>query len=409
MRPAPVLLLVLAAPLFAADVLNQGNGKDTSNIVVLGDGWTDAKMDEYRASVRSMVDGLFTIDPYEHYRDTIRVTRLDVASRSQGCRFAYPPKSWGKELREEYKSRETAFGVVWKPSEDEDGPVLSKAGQERVDAAIGDIPCKVAIILTPDTEINNGVAMHRPHRSYIVMNNLDKEKLGDRKGTLAHELGHALFGLDDEYCYTDIPLQTESTCPNTTVDDNPQTTKWAHLIGVIGMAPQPCSPTSGNGIFHPGPECRMNNKYPYPDNFCVVCLEGIRGRVQSSYRLIASSEPAKPHVEVELFKSMNFKVKLRPLGTELRTFWQVDGKNAGPGVVTKSSSGWTVEKTIGGPVAGLTPGTHEVRFLVEDGHNDFTVKTGTPSSRAPQARVWWVHVLGALGKPVTLEDEDAWP
>lgn len=408
MRRALALALVLAAPVFA-DVLNEGNGKDTSNIVILGDGWTDAKMDEFRAAVKSMVDGLFTINPYDHYRDTIRITRLDVVSKSQGCRFEHPPKSWGKELGEEYKKRETAFGVVWMPSETKDGPEVSDEGLKKIDAAIGDIPCKVAIVLTPDTEVNNGVAKHRPNRAYIIMNSVDKAKLGDRKGTMAHELGHALFGLDDEYCYAGFAGQTETDYPNTSVDSNPKTTKWAHLIDQLGMAPQPCSPGGGNGIFHPGPPCRMNAVYPYPDDFCMVCLEAIRGRVQSSYRLIASGEPSRSFIELELFKSMTFKVKLRPLGEELRTYWQVDGKNVGPGVVTKAKDGWTIEKTIGAPPSSLLPGTHEVRFLVEDGHDDFTGKTPEPYAKAPQARIWWVRVLDALGKSVTLEEDDGWP
>jgi len=97
--------------------------------------------------------------------------------------------------------------------------------------------------------------------------------------TLTHELGHALFGLGDEYgevpaCFDDSPsdLATEHdpflTVANLSLD--PDGTKWADLVEGAregGMRYDRC-------VYHPTDRCRMLNRDD--DRFCPVCDDAIR-------------------------------------------------------------------------------------------------------------------------------------
>ncbi len=100
--------------------------------------------------------------------------------------------------------------------------------------------------------------------------------------TLIHELGHALFGLADEYGsdHAGAPsaavFEDYAHCPN--VSDDADTTRWRHVPGakvIEGGAGH------AKGVYRPFASCRMNESYSM--NFCAFCQGYIEAVMQSEH------------------------------------------------------------------------------------------------------------------------------
>ena len=408
-RFALVALLVLAGALPAlagpsTTELLPGNGKDGFNLVITGDGWSDEDLKtKWPAAVQSVVDGLFTIDPYSYLKNAFHVVRIDVASKQHGCRFSDPPTCFRKDLgyefdddgkltksppewtddkKKEMQLRETHYGLTWSGCT---APTVTADVRKKLKDDLGDIPCTVAIIITPDEEINNGCSS--PGDPYvIIMNTIDKADMGDFKGTLAHELGHAFFRLGDEYPGRKKKPTNEPEQPNCTLNNDKETVKWGYLTKTIspgGMGAPDC--------YHGLDPCRMNDVYPYPERFCIVCAQAMTERVSAQYRFIESTDPSGSILpKYTALNPIHFKVKMRgSSASEYAMSWVYDGKNLGPGTVTPGGSGPTSEFTLNRPPMSF--GIHRMSFLVEDQHN-IIKKNPDAVDKAPQSKDWWLTI-----------------
>lgn len=423
MRPLALLVALLSVAVASAwaqaarEEIYPGNGKDGFTLVITGDGWTDADLKTvWPAKVKSVIDKLWSIDPYGYFKHAFRIIRLDVASASHGCAYADPPKyfrkdlgfetdgsgnvtktpdGWTEDSRKELMApkRSTHYGLVWPATGS--APAVTAAVREKLKADLGDIQTEVVVIITPDEEINNGVA-DPGHPQVIVMNTIDEADMGDFVGTIAHELGHAFFFLGDEYGGNNS-RPSRLYFKNVEFDGDVSSVQWKHLVQSAFPGGGGCS-----SMWHPTQSCRMSADHPYKDRFCVVCLQAMSERVSASFRLIESTDPSGTVLpKYTALGSMNFKVKLRGSGSSNYAIsWIFDGKNLGAGTVTPGASGPTAEFTLKAPP--LMFGVHKMTFLVEERHN-FVKANPTPGQtpsdkieKVPQSKDWWITVIPAV-------------
>ena len=66
-------------------IINNGISQNRYDIAVMGDGYTAAEMDKYRADVQRFMDGVFAQEPYREYQRYFNVHRIDVVSNQSGA------------------------------------------------------------------------------------------------------------------------------------------------------------------------------------------------------------------------------------------------------------------------------------------------------------------------------------
>lgn len=243
--------------------MNGVEGKQGITILLVPEGFTEGEMGNFHVATEEMVSGLLTVREYAKYRDSFHILRQDIRSKQSG--LSDPATN---------QKRDTAFNVTFgddqhiprrctMPSDDWNATSAANLRTLR-ERTLAD----VVVVVTNTTE-HSGCA--RWHEQLIV-------QPGGRTGRiLAHELGHALFGLGDEYveqgqnCRSDYPNLT-----TTTVRAN---IPWSDLIlpstrlptmdfnsGVVGAFEGGgyCS----TGVYRPAYRCMMNN---LNDDMCPVC------------------------------------------------------------------------------------------------------------------------------------------
>ncbi|KUJ69079.1 hypothetical protein ACZ90_14660 [Streptomyces albus subsp. albus] len=258
------------------------------NLVLLPDGYRGTEIHTWHSDAQSFVTQFLTTPPFDepNVQGRINIFRVDVTSADSG---ADDPAACG--------------GTGAAPATYFDSTFCFSG---------------LARLLVADTSIVQGVLnVQVPawHQALVVVNT---SKYGGSGGAIAvtsttanwatvaaHELGHAAFGLADEYEYLagcaadtghDRYTGAEPAEPNVTTVANPLTIKWASLVPA-GTAmpttvnadcrvcdPQPSPVAAGAvgafegaryfhcGLYRPAFDCMMRNLEP----FCAVCRTVIR-------------------------------------------------------------------------------------------------------------------------------------
>lgn len=258
-------------------------------VVVVGDGFAANDQAAFNTAVDNLLtSGMFTHDFYATHKSAFNLLRINLVSIDSGV-GTKTYNAAGKVTSQ--VDRNTALGAFyngdWAHCWVEFGPQT----QERLN--------KVLSIWAPD------------HREVIVLLNnpgfggcggggVATLPLGVTWSTFAHELGHALGGLGDEY-HQDSKTYTdgEPTAPNLTKNTNRQTLKWAPFLhagvpiptgGDDYTAPKPAGWDDNQdvglfeggggsfttGIYRPVVDCRMRSNDPA---FCPVCASTMSSQI----------------------------------------------------------------------------------------------------------------------------------
>lgn len=268
-------------------IVDSGSPSGRFNIVLVAEGYRQAELPVFATHAQQFVDSLFATAPLGEFQcGTINVYRIDVASTDSG---ADDPAACG--------------GTGATPATYFDASFCN-AGIRR-------------LLLVNTTTVLGVVNARIPewHLIIVIVNSPLWGGAGGLIGTTSvapgwqnvaiHEMGHAAFGLADEYEYwagcgidvgQDVYPGAEPAAPNVTADSNRATIKWGNLI--LAATPMPttanadctlCDPqpspvgagTVGAfeggqyyhcGIFRPEFSCMMRNLSP----FCAVCRRRIR-------------------------------------------------------------------------------------------------------------------------------------
>jgi hypothetical protein len=271
-------------------IVDNGPPSQRFNIVIMGDGYQAAQMNQYANDVQQFVNAMFVTPPFDELRRAINVYRVDVTSTDSGADDPTTCGGSGATAR-------TYFDATF----------------------CGDGQNQRLLVVNNTTALNTaGAQVPQFHTVLVVVNAAVYGGSGGAVGTFSlaagaveialHELGHTAFGLADEYEYfrgcssgeTDRNNHppNEPGEVNVTVNTNQATLKWRNLV-TAPATPWPttsnpncaqCDPQAspvaagtvglfeGAHYFHCGAfraefSCKMR---ALNNPFCAVCRERIR-------------------------------------------------------------------------------------------------------------------------------------
>mgnify|MGYP004627499509 CR=1 FL=1 len=268
----------------------QKTGSDNDNIVVVicGDGYTKDDQEKFVADARRMWAGALAYEPYRTFAHRFNVYAVSTVSKG----------AWG--------SGETFFNS----SVLADGRSLVLSGNRCknhiMERCIGPAfirdyhdARRQEPFKDPDIVYENGqwIDENAPYyfvfdyiRVFVVLANSDKymggsaidQKLGFQYvassagnssiPTLAHELGHAMLHLGDEYSTGQMTDEQAARSLNISATGDPARLRWKTLLGFRGTYPVPYQ--YGAQSFNSSRSCTMNS---LDYDFCELCrLQGAK-------------------------------------------------------------------------------------------------------------------------------------
>jgi hypothetical protein len=271
-------------------IVDNGPPQCRFNLVLVAEGYRQTELAQFATDAQQFVNTLFATAPFDDLQSAFNVYRVDVSSTDSG---ADDPTACG--------------GTGATPATYFDASFCN-AGIQR-------------LLLVNTTTVLGVVNVQVPqwHQIIVIVNSPIWGGAGGTIGTTStaggweniaiHELGHAAFGLADEYeywagCGVDTTQNTytggEPAEPNVTADSNRTTNKWRDLVLAATAMPTTsnanctqCDP-QGNplpagtvgafegaryfhcGAFRPEFDCMMRNL----SGFCAVCRRRIRQVLQ---------------------------------------------------------------------------------------------------------------------------------
>lgn len=253
-----------------------GPSENRLDIVLMGDGYTEAQMSDWVADAELLADELIGTEPLAGLAGFINIHRIDAVSAESGISY---------DCVESCTMLDTAFQSVfalnWVNSligTDYSTRAIFQIDQWEVARAASVVPWDVVVIVG-NSEAYGGMAVHYA----TVTNGPDTWRF-----TGVHELAHVLGALGDEYV-SDACIVSDGNGLPVNVTDDPESPSWSHWIDEGTPLPTPATSSyedvvgafrgafNCNGLFRPADECRMNDSES--GEFCAVCTEQLSRRV----------------------------------------------------------------------------------------------------------------------------------
>jgi len=276
--------------------LNPGNGgAESFDVVILGDGYTASAEDQARLTraAKVFVDNLFLVSPYLEFKSCINVWLVNLISPQTG--IDDPDQTPPYVVT-------TALDCSFKTGSMEITGNLDKA--EEVCSLAG-VACDAIYVLVNDRFDHNGSwALYAQDIAFSS----DKFPWGT---IMAHELGHVVARLADEYRYPDCGQAEEFVTytaglagfeipePNVTDAEDIALVPWKNLLETETFPTTIDSVCSGEtigrweggrwlcfGIYRPRQYCLMDGvtcDNPDNDDFCPVCSRAISDSLSILY------------------------------------------------------------------------------------------------------------------------------
>jgi hypothetical protein len=281
-----VLGLLLTATAVSAQtphkIVDHGPDGEKRTFVVIGDGYSAAEQAKFASDVdKLLIQGVFGHDFYKVHFEAFNVYRIDLVSTDSG-------------VSTPTFTRDTALKVVYNGDWNRCWLEESKTTDGLITKAAAKVP-KYDYVLVLANETRYG-GCRRGSRLYVTS--------GSGWNVVAHEYGHAIAGLYDEYSvkgagpYRQDPINVNNC---STVSDR-NSVVWHELIDANTAVPTDklqsidANLTVGEftgcnyaetKIYRPVRTCRMNS----PDqHFCPVCL-GLMHDVLAPFLMSAAAPP----------------------------------------------------------------------------------------------------------------------
>nr|BEK63940.1 hypothetical protein KPHV_11670 [Kitasatospora purpeofusca] len=250
-------------------------------LAVVGDGFGPRDQEVYNTAVdRMLTNGVFDHDFFREHRAAFNLERVNLVSMESGVGTkAYDAD--GNMVQQ--IDRDTALGVYyngdWAHCWTEDGPSTAA----RLASALSELVPEHTLVM---------VVLNSPGRDGCGGNWRATVPLGMSWQTVAHEFGHAMGALGDEYHQENKTFGgTEPEEPNLTAKTDRETLKWGWAVRAGTPLPTggddytPPKPSDWNdsqhvglfegghgayrlGVYRPVVNCRMRSNDP---PFCPVC------------------------------------------------------------------------------------------------------------------------------------------
>jgi hypothetical protein len=207
-------------------VQESGDPSRKVDLLILGDGYTAAEMEAYRADARRLAEELFAVEPFASRRKDFNVWAIDTPAQESGVSR---PRAG--------VFRDSPLGARYN-SFDSERYVLTRDDRAWRDIAAA-APYDAVVILVHERKYGGGgifnlyatVAASSSFSPYLFV----------------HEFGHSFASLGDEYYTSDVAYQSpagplpEPNEPNLTALHDPERLKWADLVDPGTPLPTPWS------------------------------------------------------------------------------------------------------------------------------------------------------------------------
>jgi len=194
------------------------------DLLLIGDGYTEAEMAKFQADAKRLVDRMFALEPYRSRRGDFNVRGIAVAAAESGV---HNPRTG--------EMRRTRVGTEYNVFDSERYALAidNRGWRDVASAAPYD-----AVEILINNRYYGGGGIFNDHAAVAVDS-------GSADYIFAHEFGHHFAGLGDEYYTSDVAYETgavekiEPWEPNVTALHDPATLKWKDLVSPGTPLPTP--------------------------------------------------------------------------------------------------------------------------------------------------------------------------
>jgi hypothetical protein len=350
--------LVAQTPAAIDTLFETGSSSRRIDAVFISEGYTESELPTFRLHAAYAKDVLFSSEPFKEYQNYFNAFALSVASPESGS--DHPSQGIFKATY--FNSSYESYGLeeaLTIPPNDRDPDIENGYGKAY----------RLLDQLFPDWDL-----------LIFIVNDPAFGGWGDGRGVIcsadyyigeviAHELGHSLANLGDEYSEA-FPGDPEPVIeqPNTTQETRRELIKWKAWIEDSTPIPTPNSSFysrvvglfegaryHSKGWYRPKFRCRMNY---LTSPFCEVCTEALVKSICARTGTVNSLSPEDRRVHLTSGTLKLSVTPMRPTSHLLQASWYIDGvRVAGP-------DDSHLELQIAR--AGFRPGTHEVKAEVSD-------------------------------------------
>ena len=221
-----------------------GDDKENFVIVIMGDGYTLEEQDKFLQDAAEKARGMLTWSPYKEYSDRINIYAVQAVSNESGI-----SEYGGKSVDTYFHVAAHGKALVFTS----DGADKAKTLREELEESYLDAGANVGTIHVLCNSEGSFGASHNSLFSFSA-NSEDNQN-----GTvMAHEIAHSIGRLGDEY-------ERYTNNPNTSDTTNPETIKWAKMLGFRGIG---VTQAGTETAFAPSRKCMMRW---LGQPFCEVC------------------------------------------------------------------------------------------------------------------------------------------
>ena len=221
-----------------------GDDKENFVIVIMGDGYTAEEQDKFLQDAAEKARGMLTWSPYKEYSDRINIYAVQAVSNESGI-SEYGGKSVDTYFQVKVVGKAARFS--------NGGDEKAKALRAELEENYLDAGANVGTIHVLCNAKGSYGASVNPLFSFSA--NSDDNQNGT---VMAHEIAHSIGRLGDEY-------ERYTNKPNTSDTTNPETIKWAKMLGFRGIG---VTQAGTETAFAPSRECMMRW---LGQPFCEVC------------------------------------------------------------------------------------------------------------------------------------------
>ena len=221
-----------------------GDDKENFVIMIMGDGYTAEEQDKFLQDAAEKARGMLTWSPYKEYSDRINIYAVQAVSNESGI------SEYGGKSVDTY-FHVAAYGKALGFTSG--GTDKAKALRAELEESYLDAGANVGTIHV----LCNSEGSFGASQNSLFSFSANSED--NQNGTvMAHEIAHSIGGLGDEY-------ERYTNKPNTSDTTNPETIKWAKMLGFRGIG---VTQAGTETAFAPSRECMMRW---LGQPFCEVC------------------------------------------------------------------------------------------------------------------------------------------
>ena len=221
-----------------------GDDKENFVIVIMGDGYTAEEQDKFLRDAAEKARGMLTWSPYKEYSDRINIYAVQAVSSESGI-----SEYGGKSVDTYFHVAACGKALVFTS----DGTDKAKALRAELEESYLDAGANVGTIHV----LCNSEGSFGASQNSLFSFSANSED--NQNGTvMAHEIAHSIGHLGDEY-------ERYTNKPNTSDTTNPETIKWAKILGFRGVG---VTQAGTETAFAPSRECMMRW---LGQPFCEVC------------------------------------------------------------------------------------------------------------------------------------------